>query len=115
MSESAIANGVYMRAMTRRESIAHLAALAVDHQIAAGEYSGAVETANAILTVNPRDVYVMVKAATAYGHLLRMRFFEKYPTANEIPQEEFEDYQFYSSTNAKLFETAESLGWRPVE
>lgn len=115
MTKEAIANGVYMRALTRREAAAHLAGVIIDHKIREGDYFGAIETADAILKINPKDVYVMVKKGTAYGYLLRTRYFEKYPTPNDIPEEEFEDYQLYSGMNAKLFETAESLGWRPSQ
>lgn len=114
MTKEAIARGVYMRALTRREAAAHLAGVIVDHQIREGDYFGAIETADAILKANSKDVYAIVKKGTAYGHLLRTRFFEKYPAPDQIPQEDFEDYQLYSTMNARLFELAASLGWRPA-
>lgn len=114
-TDEAIANGIYLQKMSRREAIAHLANLAVDQQIATGDYEGAISTANAILDVNPKDVYAMVKTGSAYGHLLRTRFYEVYPSPADIPAEEIAAYQYSAKMNAELFERAEALGWRPVQ
>lgn len=114
-TDEAVANGVYLQKMSRREAIAHLANLVVDHQVATGDYEGAVSAADAILNVNPKDVYAMVKAGSAHGHLLRTRFQEVYPSPADIPAEEIAAYRYSAKMNAELFERAEALGWRPVQ
>lgn len=114
-TDEAVANGVYLQKMSRREAVAHLANLVVDLQIAAGDYEGAISSANAILDVNPKDVYAMLKAGSAYGHLLRTRFHEVYPTPADIPPDKVADYRYAVKMNAEMFERAEALGWRPVQ
>ncbi len=115
MTDEAVENGVYLKTLTKRETIAHMAAVVVDHHIIKGEYREAIRVADVILEFFPNDVYIMVKAGTAYGHLLRTRFYEKYPTPAEIPLNLWPEYEMLTEHNFKLFEKAEALGWRPVE
>ncbi|MEK7265601.1 MAG: transglutaminase family protein, partial [Pseudomonadota bacterium] len=114
-TDEAVANGVYLQKMSRLEAVAHLATVAVDREIDDGDYESAVSTAEAILEINPRDVYAMVKAGDAYGHLLRTRFYEVYPTPADIPADEVAAYRYSAKMNAEMFERAEALGWRPVQ
>ena len=115
MSDRAIASGIYMRTLTKRESIAVMASTVLDYLMDQRRYRDAVEVAEVILAANPRDVYAMVKKGTALAELLRVEFVERYPTPALIPPELRTRYQMLAEQNATAFRHAEALGWSPSE
>ncbi|MEM9028443.1 MAG: transglutaminase family protein [Pseudomonadota bacterium] len=85
MTDQAIANGLYLRSLSRRETAAAMAMIVVEHLIRHGRYTDAIATADAVLRVFPQLAYALVKRGTAYGHLIRVHYAEKYMTFNAIP------------------------------
>ncbi|MEA3064072.1 MAG: hypothetical protein QOJ27_507, partial [Sphingomonadales bacterium] len=65
MSDRAIQSGIYMRTLSRRETVAAMASMVLDFLLAERRYQEAADVADAILVANPRDAYVMVKKGTA--------------------------------------------------
>lgn len=113
MSDRAIANGIYMRTLTKRESIAEMASVVLDRLLEQHRYQEAIEVADAILAVNPRDAYAMVKKGSAYAGLLQAEFIAKYPNPALIPTLQRGRYVMLSQQNQKAFTNAEDLGWEP--
>ena len=113
MSDRAIQSGIYMRTLSRHEDMAQMATTVSDALLEAGRYQEAIDVDDAILAVNPRDAYTMVKRGTAYSELLRVEFVDKYPTPAQIPAALRPRYQMLAETNAKAFRDAEALGWEP--
>ncbi len=115
MSSDAISNGVYLETLSRHETVAHMAALLVDHHLNEGDYSEALKAAYVILEFYPRDVYVMAKAGSAYAGILREEFYDKYPTPAVIPPELRDRFEIFSDRSREFFHRAENLGWRAPE
>lgn len=113
MSDRAIANGIYMRTLSRRESIATMANTTLEFLIQRGRYAEAIEVADAILAANPRDAHAMVKKGSAYAGLLQQEFIDKYPTPPLIPPTLRSRYRMLAHQNEKAFKDAGALGWEP--
>ncbi len=113
ISDEQVARGAYMATLTRREAVSHLATTIIDKRLEEGRYQDVIDAADAILESYPKDVYTMVKAGSAYYHLLRTRFYERYPTRDDIPPEKFTEHNFLAQKNDEYFKRAEALGWTP--
>lgn len=112
MSDQAIANGVYLRPLTKKESVVAMGTLLMDHALKQGEYQKAIAVSDTLLEYDPKLVYVMVKKATAYYYLMEKYFISKYPRPIDIPAEDREAFRYLDQMNAKWFAKAEALGWQ---
>ncbi|MEP7007208.1 MAG: transglutaminase family protein [Sphingomonas bacterium] len=111
MTDRAIESGAYMRTLTKRETIAEMANVVLDFLLDHHRYGEAVEAASAILAVNPREVYTMVKKGSAIAGLMQTEFVDKYPNPALIPAKLRPRYQMLAAANARAFKDAEALGW----
>ena len=113
MTDRSIESGLYMRTLTRREAVAHMASTVVDYLMTEGHYQEAVDVAEVILQHYPRDGYTMVKLGTAYAELMRSEFVERYPSPARVPAALQQRFLFLAQRNEQAFQTAEALGWQP--
>lgn len=111
MSDAAIANGVYLKTLSRREAIAVIATPLVDHLIETGRYDEAIAVADVILEAYPANAYALVKKGTAYHYLLQRDIVSRYQRMSDMP----EDVRQYAGAlyraNQEAFAKAEALGW----
>jgi len=114
MSDLAIQSGLYMRTLTKRETIAQMAAAVLDFLVAERRYEEAADVADAMLAVNPRDAYALVKKGSAMGEMLQAEFEDKYPVPALIPPALRARYAMLAAANDKAFRAAEALGWEPA-
>ncbi|CAN5244587.1 hypothetical protein BH10PSE14_BH10PSE14_11710 [soil metagenome] len=113
MTDRAIESGAYMRTLTKRETIAEMATIVMDHLLDERRYQEAIDVADAILAVVPRDAYTIVKKGSALAGQLHAEFIDKYPNPALIPSALRPRYQLLAAANAKAFREAEALGWEP--
>ncbi|MBA3520571.1 MAG: hypothetical protein H0T75_23700, partial [Rhizobiales bacterium] len=66
MTDTAIANGVYMKTLSRREALSVMASLVLEHLLNTRRYSEAIAVADVILEAYPAFAYALVKKGTAY-------------------------------------------------
>jgi len=109
MTDRAIESGAYMRTLSKRETVAEMATTVMDFLIAEHRYQEAIEVAHAILVVNPRDVYTLVREGTAIAGLLQTQC--KMRAASALPALQ-QRCRTLLNANANAFATAEALGWR---
>jgi regulator of sirC expression with transglutaminase-like and TPR domain len=114
MSDLAVASGLYMRTLGRREAVALMATTVLEHLGDEGRYEQAIAVADIILRHNPRDAYSMVKQGTACAALMRQEL-ERYGSVFLIPPLRRARYLDLARRNRAAFEAAEALGWEPVE
>jgi regulator of sirC expression with transglutaminase-like and TPR domain len=114
MTDRAIQSGIYMRTLSKRETIAQMAASVLDFLMAERRYQEASDVADAILAASPRDAYVMVKKGTAMGEIMKAEFHDKYPDPALIPPALRPRYAVLAAANEKAFRDAEALGWEPA-
>ncbi len=115
ITDAAISNGVFLTPLDAEQSVAVIAAVIVEELIAKGRYHDAMAVADILIEHYPMFAYIMVKKATASYHLLRTEFHEKYPRAQDVPEDQRSYLTYLQRVNQGLFDRAESLGWRPVQ
>lgn len=112
MTDRSIESGAYMRTLTKRETIAEMATTVMDYLLDQRRYQEAIDVADVILGVVPRDAYTMVKKGSALAGQLQVEFIDKYPNPATIPATLRPRYQMLAAANAKAFKGAEALGWQ---
>jgi regulator of sirC expression with transglutaminase-like and TPR domain len=111
ISDRAMESGIYLRALNTREGIATMATTVVETLISQGTYQQAVDVADAILKINPRETHVMIKRGSAIGHIIQVEFTSHFPGEALIPPALRPRYQSLITDNANMFAKAEALGW----
>ncbi len=112
MTDKAIANGLYLQKLTKRETAVVIADVLAEHYSQTHEFEKAIAIADILLEYYPKFVEVMPLKGHCYYQLLSKHFLQRYQTANQIPINELDDYQYFSYSNQFWFDKAESLGWR---
>lgn len=115
MTDLAVANGVYLRSLSRKEGVALMATTFMESLMDQARYQDAIEVADVILEASPLDVQTMVRQGSAYGELLRREFYTRYPTPDLIPSNLHARYRLLDQKNQMAFARAEALGWWPTE
>ena len=78
-----------------------------------GQFEDAIRVADEVLRHYPKFAYAMVKKGTAYYHLIRTEFMEKYASERDIPQRFRSRLERLYENNQRAFADAEALGWLP--
>lgn len=115
MSDRAIRSGLYMRTLTKRETVARMAVSVLDFLMSERRYQEAADVADAMLAVNPRDAYALVKKGSAMAGMMQSEFQDKYPVPALIPPALRARYAMLAAANDKAFRDAEALGWEPAQ
>lgn len=115
ITDEAVANGVFLAPLTNEQSIAVIAAVVVEELISEGRYHDAMAVTDTLIEHYPMFAYIMVKKATASYHLLRTEFHKKYPTAQDVPEDQRPYLAYLQRVNQSMFDRAESLGWRALQ
>ncbi len=113
ISAEATKHDTYLRPYTQRESIALFATatLAPTHKVKR-QPELLLQVTDLILEANPKDVIAMTLRGDAYYALIEQRFMRKYPTAQQIPAAQREEYLSYIRKNEEWYAKAAALGWR---
>lgn len=112
MTDQAIANGLYLQPLTKKETAAMMATTLAEYYLHRREYEKAIATADVILEHYPKGVETMVLKGSSYGHLVNTKFIDRYPLPSQIPVNERDYYQYLSRNNRFWYAKAEALGWR---
>jgi regulator of sirC expression with transglutaminase-like and TPR domain len=115
MSDAAVASGIYLRSLTRREAVAEMAMEVVEHLGEQRRYQDVIEVSDLILRNYPHDVDAMVWKGSAYSHLIQIEFMQNYPTPNLIPRVLRSRYFELNSQSQAAFDAAGALGWQPPQ
>lgn len=112
MTDQAIANGLYLRALTRRETLAAMAAVVVEADLERQRFQESIEIANIVLEYDPTFAHMLAKRGSAFGAQIETEFVQKYPRPADIPPPLRPRYQVLQERNLSDFAKAEALGWR---
>ncbi|WP_054312674.1 transglutaminase family protein [Mesorhizobium sp. 1M-11] len=112
MTDEAIANGIYLKKLSRQEALSVIATGILDNLLAAQRYDDAIAVADVLIEANPADAYAMAKKGTAYYRLLDREFISKYPKESDIPAGMLPRALELQRANQAAFAKAEALGWR---
>jgi regulator of sirC expression with transglutaminase-like and TPR domain len=112
MSDRAVETGLYLRPLSREETIASIATLVVEHLMTEGRFEDAIAVSDRQLRHSPRSVYLILARGSAYGGLLRRDVITKYKMTSEMPPEVKVYADHLYRENLAAFEKAEGLGWQ---
>lgn len=113
MTEQAILGGLYLQKLSRKQTVAVMATVLVEHYLQQRQFENAIAAADVVLEHYPDYAYTLLKKATAYYHLLNENYYRKYPTQRDIPLELLPRFINWSEGNRMAFDKAEALGWQP--
>ncbi|HEX8621834.1 MAG TPA: transglutaminase family protein [Allosphingosinicella sp.] len=111
MTDRAIESGIYMRTLTRRETVAAMALPVLDFLLDERRWQEAGEVADAILAASPRDSHAMVKKGSAIAGLMQAEYFDRYRDPALIPPALRPRFLMLAAANERAFGEAEGLGW----
>lgn len=116
MTDEAIANGIYLRPLSKKETVALMVDTLIEHYMHKHRYEKAIEASDLILEYSPKAVEAMIHKGASYARLINERFVSKYPRPDLIPQAEWSYYSYLDRNNRLWYDKAEALGWRmPTE
>lgn len=111
MTDQAVANGIYLRKLSKRETAAVMAQVVAENLAKRKEYEKVIAVADVLLRFNPKGVELMLHKGSAYARLIQERYQSRYPSPRDIPSEEWPDYQRLAEQTEFWYSKAESLGW----
>lgn len=112
MTDKAIASGVYLRPLSKREMVALMATTLLEHFVEQGEFEKAIALSDLILEYYPKSVQAMVTKGSAHYALMNKYYAGKYRSPDEVPDRLKGHFQYLSQNNVQWFAKAEALGWR---
>ena len=114
ITPTAMRNGIYLRALSQRESVGTLTYMLMEHAHATTKQSRRIAIADFALEINPRDVWAMIHKASASARLNDQRYIEPYGGWQNIPAEFQAASIRLAEENIAWFKRAEALGWTPT-
>lgn len=113
LSDRSLESGLYMRALPRREAVAVMASVVLEHLYGRERYQDVIAVADVILPHNPRNEQGLLIAASAYAQLIQREFASVYSSPLLIPPWQRPRYLMLNARNEALFAHVEALGWAP--
>jgi hypothetical protein len=114
MTDRALANGLYMRSLGRREGVALMATTLLEHLVGAGRAADGIEVADVILGCSPRDGHILVWKANAFARMART-IEETFGEVFRMPLLPRLRHLALVRENERVFARAQALGWEAVE
>lgn len=112
MTDQAIAKGVYLQPLTKKETVALMAETLTEYYVAQHEFEKVITLSDLILEYYPKDVSVMINKSNAYFDLMNKYYVQKYRSPNDIPDRAKGHYLYLSQNNRLWVTKAQALGWR---
>jgi len=114
MSDRALESGLYLRTLSRRESVAFMATTVIEHLNDQRRYEEAIAVCEIILRHSPRCGHTLVNLGNACWKILRVEYLGRYQSEHLIPLALKGRFQSLVGKNRAAFAAAEDLGWEPM-
>jgi regulator of sirC expression with transglutaminase-like and TPR domain len=111
MSDEAVANGVYLKTLDRRQTVALMADTVLRDALNKGRYREAIELADVLLKVYPAQALFLVQRGEGYEGLIYERFQRKYPKG-DVPLPLVPELIALRRNADAAFDRVEALGVR---
>lgn len=112
MTDQAVKSGVYLKTLTRKQSLAVMAEILVERAMDMHDYRTAIALSDLILKQYPEFVWALMEQGEAYGKLIDTEFRSKYPLPKDIPQSLLPAYLAYVQHAEESSNKLDALGWR---
>lgn len=115
MTDEAIANGIYMKTLSKKEVLAVMADIVIEHAFATGQYQQGWDIANVISPYYPNNLSALLAPTNAALGLIQIEFLSKYPTKADIPPQLIDRFNFLEKAVPGALNHAYALGWRETD
>jgi regulator of sirC expression with transglutaminase-like and TPR domain len=113
ISDRSLETGIYLKPLTKEETVALMVEVVMEDQITKGHYMDAMAVADIALDHYPLFVQAMVRRGSAAYLIIEQDFKTKYPTLEAIPEAERPRLDYLLEVNKTMFDKADNLGWQP--
>ncbi|WP_037068327.1 transglutaminase family protein [Allorhizobium undicola] len=113
MSDAAVANGVYLRALNHDEAVALISSTLLEYKMEQKAYEEAITIADDLLRLHPRFVFALVMKGSAYAALLHRETAGRYTQMDQISKPDRIKFDTWYRQNEEAFAKAEAFGWTP--
>ncbi len=115
MTDEAIASGIYMRPLTRKESVVVMVGTLLEYYDQQGLNDQIIAMAQVAHKFSPKDVEIILQMRHAYFRLRQHEFVDKYARPIDIPMNLRPRLTELDGHLKGLYEQAYALGWRPPD
>jgi regulator of sirC expression with transglutaminase-like and TPR domain len=115
MTDQALANGMYMRPLSKKQTVAVMAGTLMEFYDKQGQHERRIALANLALRYYPQYDGAMLHLITSYLALMQRDFRDKYQTSADIPMEERSRYVELGKNLEFWRVKVGALGWRRVD
>ncbi len=115
MTDAAIANGLYMKTLGRKEAVAVLAEIVLEREFADNEFQEAWDTAEVLRPYYPNNLAVLQAPADAARGLLQEEFLTRYKAKSDIPPDRLARFDDLQVAVSNALNQAYALGWRQTD
>jgi len=114
MSDQAITNGVYLKALSKKEEVALLAEIVIEYDTKRSQrYQEAWDIADTIRPLYPNDTTAILTPQMAAAWMLHTEYEEIWPVESDVPPALQARLHFLEATIRESYKEAKALGWRP--
>jgi hypothetical protein len=115
MTDASIANGIYMKTLSKKEALVVLARGVIEHEMMVGHYQQALDIAVLLRPYYPNDLAVLLTPANAALGMVHDEYLSKYPHKEDIPPELRGRLGMLEGTVSGALNHAYALGWREAD
>jgi regulator of sirC expression with transglutaminase-like and TPR domain len=116
ITEESIRNGVYLKNLTKKETISLMLMEVEQFYIETKEFEKALEICDLALKYYPNYAYALARKGNAYACILDRDVRQKgYSPENPLPKDKEIFYKNIFKKNLQCFTDAESLGWKETD
>ena len=113
MTDLAIQKGVYLKTLSKRETLVVMAMVLLEHAMEEGRYGSVLNLVNVLLPHYPNYAPLHVARGSAAYKILEVEFYSRYPRPVDIPIPYRGYFEHLNDLNRAAFAQAEALGWMP--
>ena len=112
MTDKAIVSGIYMRPLSKKETVVLMADVLVEYYQQHERYEDVIALTDLLQEYAPKDVALMLHKGAASGRLGKRKFIDVYPGPNAISPQDRPYFEELMRNNELMYKKAEALGWR---
>lgn len=112
MTDEAVANGIYMKTLSKKEALAVLADIAIEHAFATRRYQEGWDIADVIRPYYPNNLSAMLAPTAAALGIIQTEYLNKYRRKSNIPPALMDRFNFLEKAVPGALNQAYTLGWR---
>jgi len=113
ISDKSIASGIYLRKLTKKQTVLTMFDTVLEHYADKGEYALVAALAGLQLNHNPNHVNAFVHLASAHNDLLQKYGLWKYHSSAEVPANQRHIFDYLVPRINWYHQKAIELGWQP--